>query len=424
MKKMAVLVCVCFAIAIAQNWQSISSPSVNADRMVHSTVYDPDSDMIYMIGGMSDGNYYNTINNYVYAYDPVTDAWNTSLTVMPTSRGFIQGAYWNGKIYIVGGVSPSMQILNTHEVYDIASNSWSTLTSLPQTTGAHGTIAWNGNIYVIGGSNLYNTGYPNVYRYNIASDTWSSATSLPQAWEMGGCTIWENVIYLCGGYNRNAASTYGYIWTGTIDTGNPDNITWAQSAALPTPTGYCAATAMDGYLYILGGFDNTADVVLNRFIAFQIAIMQLYVLMPFVTPIARNHYAVSRSTRTVNTVYSIAGDADGDNSPPNNYYYKIDNPLGIAEGSTAQHPSKHDLSVHPSIGEGLFTVSVSALTADKICLTLHNSLGQKIDNLYDGTVSGNVHTTTFSAAELPAGVYFLKLTTDNTSQTEKIVVTR
>lgn len=423
MKKVVVLLCVCFvtyAAGIQGTWQSFNKPSVNDHRLAHGTVYDSDNDMIYMIGGTPNG-YASSIVDYIYSYNPNTNTWNTSLNSMATGRAWIQGAYWNGKIYVVAGLTRYSTITNSCEVYDIASNTWSSFSSIPQSRLGHGSVAHNGNIYIIGGSDGASTGYTTVYRYNISGNSWTQATSLPTAWETGGCAIYNDVIYLCGGYDRNNTVAWDHVYSGTISTGNPDNITWTQRAALPAPMGQSAAAAMNGYLFVLGGFDET-KVAKAWFFAYVITTMQIIVLLDYPIPITRNHFSVARNTRTFDGLYGVAGDANGDYNTPNNYYYYIKDPIGIAEGVSSS-VKERILSVCPSIGNKDFTISFALSSPGSVSLTVHSILGQKVMTLYDGNRSEGDHSFKLSAKTLPAGVYVVKLNTDNTASTQKFVIT-
>jgi hypothetical protein len=399
------------------SWESFTAPGANADRLCHGTVYDHDNDKIYMIGGTPNG-YGSSLRREIYRYDPATDTWTTSLALMSTARGWIQGAYWNGKIYVMGGMNTNTQAISSCEVYDIASNAWSAIASLPQAQCCHGTVAHDGNIYVVGGTNLY-TGYASVYRYNIASNSWTSCTSLPEAWDMGGCAIWGDVIYLCGGYNRNDTLTYDHIWSGTISNSDPDQITWTQGTALEFPTGNCGATALGGYIFILGGFDETTRVVTDKFFAYSISTGLLVQLVLYIVAIARCHYLVGRQGH--NSVYAVAGDASGNWSPPNNYYQKIDDPVGLAEGNAVITSPATELSVVPNIGNDVFVITAKSDTPQRISLTLYNTLGQEIMPLYQGTTGQCV--STLSASTLSAGVYFIRLVTEHGAVTEKLIVT-
>ncbi len=403
------------------DWESYSAPGANADRLTHATVYDSDNDMIYMIGGTPNG-YPNQHRREIYAYNPQTDTWNTSLTLMSSARGWISGAYWNGNIYVIGGENTSGNATNTTYIYNISGNSWSLGATVPQARVAHGTVAWNGNIYVVGGTN-WTSGFTTVYRYNIAGNSWTQCTSLPEAWDMGGCAISDSVIFICGGYNRNDTITWDHIYSGTIDGGNLDNITWTQEAPLDVPTGNCAATAMDGDIYILGGFDES-KAGKNTFLRYSITLGILYILLVYPITIARLHFATARSTRTVSQVYAVAGDAYCNWGLPNNFYYKINDPAGIAQYPINSTKAENTLSVNPNIGSSIFTISYSLSSSNPMSLTLHNIVGQKVMSLYEGDKREGEHTIKLSSNELPSGVYFIKLQTGNTNVTQKLVITK
>ncbi len=398
-------------------WTAYSAPSGLPDRLTHATVFDSDNDMIYMIGGTPNGTTGSNVA-YIYAYNPTSDSWNTTLTSMPTPRGWIQGAYWNGYIYTFGGLSNTSTYLNVNEIYDIAGNSWSTGTVLPEARLAHGTVVWNGNIYVIGGRNTGGNQTNTVYRYDIGGDSWTTATALPVTYDMGGCTIWDNVIYICGGIDNGNAHTN--VYAGTIDTGNPDNITWATLDALPTPNSINGATALQGKIYMLGGFLNLATVT-NDFWQYEPGTGTWTQLADYPYPIVRNHFVIGRHGS--GEIFGVAGDANGDWGPPNNYYYKI-GLIGIEEYTDPVGAQKALLAVTPSVGSQNATISFSITSPSSVSLTLFNTVGQKVSSLFDGMKEAGDHSVTIPLHNLPAGVYFVNLQTDELSATQKLIITR
>jgi hypothetical protein len=68
---------------------------------------------------------------------------------MPTARDGLAAAIVSGKIYAIGGAN-STGYLNTVEVYDPSSDSWSTAASMPTARAGLAVIPVDGKIYAIG----------------------------------------------------------------------------------------------------------------------------------------------------------------------------------------------------------------------------------------------------------------------------------
>jgi N-acetylneuraminic acid mutarotase len=404
-------------------WEVYTGPSMNDDRITHATVYDPNNDIIYMIGGTPNGMMGSQVD-LNYAYNPVTDTWNTSLAPMPTSRSWIQGAYWDGKIYVIGGLDLSGTIIANNEIYDIVGDTWATGTPIPQAVLAHGTVSWEGNIYVIGGvEGSSGNGLTTVYRYDITNDVWSSATALPQEFSMGGVTIWDNIIYLCGGVLRSPTpdTTYTHIYSGTIDTRNPDNITWTQLDALPNPNSINGATALDGKIYMLGGFLNLM-IATSEFWEYDPATGIWIQLDNYEVPLVRNHMVIAR--RGHDEIYGVAGDANGDWNEPNNYYYRVAWTPGIAEQPGSDEIVKTSFSLSPSITNRMTKISFTLASPSRASLSVYNTLGQKVMSVFNSKDLVKSHSIKLSLRELPSGVYFLNLEIDKSTMTRKLVVPR
>src|SRR5205814_8547714 len=83
-------------------------------------------------------------------YDPATDTWTTKAN-MPTGRTDLAAAAIDGKLYAVGGSGGN---LNELEVYETPEpNAWTGKTGMP--TARHGlaAAAIDGQLYAVGGGN-------------------------------------------------------------------------------------------------------------------------------------------------------------------------------------------------------------------------------------------------------------------------------
>src|SRR5450759_2653576 len=95
-------------------------------------------------------------HNFTYIFDPSTDSW-VSKTPMPThQQGFAIATYQN-KIYVIGGwnsTNPHTGIaitMGTNEMYDPATDTWTTKVSMPTPIADMEANVVDGKIYVIRG---------------------------------------------------------------------------------------------------------------------------------------------------------------------------------------------------------------------------------------------------------------------------------
>ena len=148
-----------------------------------------DGTHVYVFGG---GDQFGNYLNDLWRWDANTETW-VQLANMPTGKQNIQGAYWNGKIYVPGGYTGNH--ITENAIYDIATNTWTLGAPLPaQQTGQQ--VAFNGKIYNFGG----NPGPQNtVTIYNIATNSWSNGAPMPAALTYGRATVAGNFAYYAGG---------------------------------------------------------------------------------------------------------------------------------------------------------------------------------------------------------------------------------
>jgi len=130
---------------------------------------------IYAIGGTTELGYEpSSVVGTNECYDPGSDMW-TTLEPMPTPRTNFAIATYEGKIYCIGGYTaeqvPPYSPISVIEVYDIATNSWSTKTSMP-VEGAMYACVVNGNFFVM-------TKY-DLFMYDPVEDFWTQKTFMPQ----------------------------------------------------------------------------------------------------------------------------------------------------------------------------------------------------------------------------------------------------
>ena len=175
----------------------------------------------------------------------------------PTARTEVAVAALNGLIYVVGGFeqSNSWKIWQSSastkvEVYDPATNRWSSRPDLPMGLHHAGAAVLDGALYVVGGftvsdDTLWNPS-DRVFRFNPADETWTERAPLPTARGGLAVTTLQGKLYAVSGYDgrRNPAAVEIY---------DPARDQWTAAAPLPTPRDHLAAIAIGETLYAIGG---------------------------------------------------------------------------------------------------------------------------------------------------------------------------
>lgn len=146
----------------------------------------PVSSWNYSTSDSYNGKVYTTAGAFTgsgtFSYDPSTNAW-TTLTTPTTRVRQAMGGIIAGKLHVVGGLNSGGTTQTTHQVYDIAGNSWSTAAALPVGRCDGGSAVYDGKLYVVmGTTNNANSGKTStIYIYDPASDSWSTSAAAPAA---------------------------------------------------------------------------------------------------------------------------------------------------------------------------------------------------------------------------------------------------
>ena len=161
---------------------------------------------IYAMGGMTSGsNFWSDVHCSVEVYDPQTDTWSNK-SDMPTARVWFTTSVVEGKIYAIGGILVTKEVLSTVEVYDPATDTWTTKSPMPTPRAGHVAAVVDGIIYVIGGGSFETgkEGYTLVEAYNPSTDTWSTTEDIPAKRAFACADTMNGKIYVLGGISTFA----------------------------------------------------------------------------------------------------------------------------------------------------------------------------------------------------------------------------
>lgn len=208
---------------------------------------------IYAVGG-SKGNFPGGASSELDVFDPVAGTWTTK-SAMPTARLDAASAVVNGKLYVAGGISgnaPGFTMYSTLEIYDPASDAWTTGASLPVPLwGPMGAEA-NGFFYTVGGITSVVNGqviYTNaVYAYNPGSGTWTSVTPIPVSGGIygGGLASINGKLFAVGGFTASGILASVEVFTPSTTSGFAQLNGGNTSTGNQTITGSVNATSFSG----------------------------------------------------------------------------------------------------------------------------------------------------------------------------------
>ncbi len=196
-------------------------PSMLERRLDHEAVVTSDG-KIYVLGGRryvvtptGDG-FRRTgevdVSDTVECYDPQTNKWEYKKP-MPAKRFLFAAMVGpDDKIYVFGGAGgwpwdKSMPVLDTTDVYDSKTDTWSSRKPMPERRESHsGALGSNGRMYIMGGGKgPYTPPLNDVFIYDPVKDTWERGPSmkLPRALFAAVGTP-DGKIYAIGGTDAGA----------------------------------------------------------------------------------------------------------------------------------------------------------------------------------------------------------------------------
>ena len=236
----------------ANTWTAIAS--LPEGREFASAV--TDGTYLYILNGIAPGG---LLRNTLLRYDPIA---NTYLTMAASPRVSAQqaAAYLGGKIYRVGGCSPTCGSITTSvDVYTVATNTWAasgTVADYSLAVTSMALVAQGSYLYGAGGSYAASN-TDKTYRYDPAANSWSDAaiTDLPTRRSQPGFGVLNGRFFLAGGSDPVVASGSAIA----LDLSDPIGA-WASLAIMPVPVRDAGSTVSGSAFYGIGGITDSAQV--------------------------------------------------------------------------------------------------------------------------------------------------------------------
>ena len=222
------------------------------------------------------------------AFSPSTIAWTrtTDLPValqgvgaayVPVTTGTTRPSY----VFAVGGADATNTAVTTMYRSQVqasgALGAWTTMTALPAARAYHTVVAataytapldtttTSAYVYAIGGVDAAGQSVTSVYLAKVSADgsvgAWQSTTALPTALHSAAGAVFRGYVYLVGGAN-NTNAPVATTYRAAVNADGTLGV-WETLGALPTATAYLSLTQFGPYLYAVGGDLGSVAPVLN-----------------------------------------------------------------------------------------------------------------------------------------------------------------
>ncbi|XP_074918094.1 kelch-like protein 7 [Chelonoidis abingdonii] len=179
---------------VKDSWYSKLGPPTPRDSLAACAA----EGKIYTSGGSEVGN----SALYLFeCYDTRTESWHTkpSMLTQRCSHGMVEA---NGLIYVCGGSlgnNVSGRVLNSCEVYDPATETWTELCPMIEARKNHGLVFVKDKIFAVGGQNGLG-GLDNVEYYDIKMNEWKMVSPMPWKGVTVKCAAVGSIVYVLAGF--------------------------------------------------------------------------------------------------------------------------------------------------------------------------------------------------------------------------------
>jgi N-acetylneuraminic acid mutarotase len=198
---------------------------------------------IHVLGG----NLFKTSHE---VYDPATDTWTTSRP-LPTGLQHINSsaAFANGGIYVVGGIETGGHVTGRTLRYDLDTDRWEDKPPMGAPRSAAAVVHFDNQIYVIGGQGEGYESLATVEAYDPLRESWDVKAPMPEPHAVAGAAVIGRRILVITGIR-------GWETTSRIFIYDPESDEWSVGPDLPVALRQAGVATMEGKLYVVGGANN------------------------------------------------------------------------------------------------------------------------------------------------------------------------
>ncbi len=176
------------------------------------------------------------------------------LAPLPTPRAGLAVAAVGESLYAIAGQTADG--VSGEVTRYTPDNSWHARQAKPTPVRDVSGVVVGGQVYVPGGCDAAGRPQSVVEVYNPATDHWTTAPPLPRAVCGYALAALDGKIYVMGGWDGERPRAETLIYT-------PGASDWQEGPPMLTPRAYAAAAVIDGHIYVIGGA-NDAPLTANE----------------------------------------------------------------------------------------------------------------------------------------------------------------
>lgn len=164
------------------------------------------------------------------------------------------------RLFIIVGII-FFTFIHNLALADISTGTWITAAPAPTQRTEVAATAIDGKIYVVGGFNKPSLNNAlkfaisdEVAIYDTATDSWSFTTPLPEGRHHAGIAAINGLLYIVGGFTKSFLSVWHAV--ATVYQYNPATREWRELTPMPTARGALGVAVHQNRLYAIGGYDG------------------------------------------------------------------------------------------------------------------------------------------------------------------------
>jgi len=226
-------------------------------------------------------------------YDTATDNWS-SAPPLPYAPNHAMGAAYEGAAYVMGGYMAALSA-PTDMFLKLEGNTWTEMPPMPEARAAAGSAVLGDKLYVVGGIGA-NGVEDSTAVFDFVKNEWSKLPGPPTAREHLGVVAKGRFLYAIGGRVGSPDTNMSFVDRFDTRTGR-----WKRLKPLPyTTSGHAMTVTKNGYIVVLGG-EATSEIFTDAY-AYDISEAR-WLKLPPLDPARTGFGAVAIKNR----VYALGG---------------------------------------------------------------------------------------------------------------------